>query len=278
MSVPYSKRLQFLRKVDNLLECCSVPGEVICFEDEQIASCKVAYIVHAFYPDVAFRLFDKIQHTPQEFDIFITCPYEMPLYFYRDVFLRFPHAKLLQVQNKGRDILPWLLLNKRFDFSNYNAICKLHTKKSPHRSDSGEYGLKTAIEGLIKDRDTIASNISIVQTNKCMLASKNAMAVISKNEKTEKFTIFVNKLFHIVKKLHVNNYRNLKAIVPDINLSNLSFVAGTMFWYHPDSVRKLLSLDLQENIFEEEPIEPDGYIPHAIERLFGWSAGSIYEV
>jgi lipopolysaccharide biosynthesis protein len=279
MSVPYSKRLLILKKVETLLKQFNGYGnELFCLDTEQSNSKDVAYIVHAYYTNVAFQLFNKIENTKEEFDIYITCPRNSPPYFYQDVFLRFPYAKILHVDNKGRDILPWLKLNRTVDMSKYRAICKLHTKKSPHSKESGEYGLNTAINGLIKDSDTITKNIKITSDNKCMLASSNAIAVISEDEKTEKFTIYVNRLLYIVKKIHLNNSRNMKALVPDISLSNLKFVAGTMFWYNPESVKKLLDLDLQDSIFEEEPLEPDGNIPHAVERLFGWSSKSIIEV
>jgi lipopolysaccharide biosynthesis protein len=279
MSVPYFKRLSILNKLEILLKRFDkYGGELFSINFEQTISSDVAYIVHAYYPDIAFQLFDKIENTREKFDIYITCPYDMPVYFYQDVFLRFPNAKILHVENKGRDILPWLKLNRKVDMSKYKAICKLHTKKSLHSTESGEYGLTTAINGLIKDSDAITTNIHIVTKNKCMLASSNSIAVISENENTERFTIFVNRLLYIVKKLHRNNLRNMKKLVQGISVSNLKFVAGTMFWYSPVVVENLLALNLKDEIFENEPLNSDGNIPHAIERLFGWSAKNIFEV
>lgn len=252
-------------------------NDLFFIEDFELAG-EVAFIVHAFYPDIAFRLFDRIAETQIGYDIFITCPRNMPEYFYFNVFLRFPYAKILHVDNKGRDILPWFKLNEVVDFTKYTAICKLHTKKTSHSLECGEYGLKTAIDGLIKDSSVIASNIQTVRDKKCMLASSNAIAVISKNSKKEKFTIFVNRLFFIVRDLHKNNILNIKKLVPGINLSKLKFVAGTMFWYHPNTVKDILALDINDDMFENEPLSEDGNLPHAIERLFGWSAKNIVEV
>jgi lipopolysaccharide biosynthesis protein len=279
MSVPYSKRLSILSKLKERLELFNkFDNSLLSIDSDLVDYNNVAYIVHAYYPDVAFQLFNKIENTKEGFDIYITCPFDAPDYFYQDVFLRFPHAKILHVENKGRDVLPWLKLNRVVNMERYNAICKLHTKKSLHSTASGEYGLNTAIYGLIKDDTTISKNIDVVTTKKCMLASSNAMAVISENEETEGFTIFVKRLLHITKKLHVNNLRNMRKMVPGISFSGLKFVAGTMFWYHPDAVKNLLELNIKDSIFEEEPIAPDGNIPHAIERLFGWSAKDIVEV
>lgn len=280
MAVQYTKRLSILNKLEKTLNQFNrFENKLLCIDSDQItSSCNTAYVVHVYYTDVAFQLFSKIENTKEEFDIYITCPYEMPDYFYKDTFLRFPHAKILHVENKGRDILPWLKLNRVVDMSRYSSICKLHTKKSPHSAVSGEYSLNTAINGLVKDSATISRNIDIVSVKKCMLASSNAIAVISEDETTEKFTIYVKRLLYIIKELHSNNLYNMRAIVPETSFSSLKFVAGTMFWYHPDAVKDLLKLNITDSIFEEEPIAPDGNIPHAIERLFGWSAKDIVEV
>ena len=46
---------------------------------------------------------------------------------------RFPRARTLRYPNRGRDVLPFVHLVNAGVLDGYQAVCKIHTKRSPHR-------------------------------------------------------------------------------------------------------------------------------------------------
>lgn len=52
------------------------------------------------------------------------------------------------------------------------------------------------------------------------------------------------------------------------------FPAGTIFWYRPNALKRLLQYDIKKFDIPKEPIESDGTILHAIERSIAYIAFS----
>ena len=53
---------------------------------------------------------------------------------------------------------------------------------------------------------------------------------------------------------------------------HFEFPKGTMFYARPAALRPLVDLGWKWSDFPAEPIEPDGTILHALERMFAFSA------
>jgi lipopolysaccharide biosynthesis protein len=69
---------------------------------------------------------------------------------------------------------------------------------------------------------------------------------------------------------NVSKLNNLctEACLKDGNLQ-FPFVAGSMFWFKPNSLRILLSLDIDAMSLEYVDDQTDGTLAHAFERFFG---------
>lgn len=212
---------------------------------------KIAYIIHGFYEDLIPELLNKIRHTKEKFDLYITLPRNIPDYIYSSILRCNLHAYFLHVDNIGRDILPWILLNKQFDFKKYDAVCKLHTKKTNYDKEYGNYVKNKSICSLIKDRETIENNIKLIRDGNSMIIPKY--------------------LKYNLKENIGSNESCIRSLCPkDIDLTNYYFGAGTMFWYDPKIINKIFDINItNSSSFQEEPIADDGTFVHAIERLFG---------
>jgi lipopolysaccharide biosynthesis protein len=226
-------------------------SKIVSFASKPINN-KIAYIIHGYYFDILEDILNFISNTKQPYDLYVSLPRDTPTKVYASILCTNPYANILHVDNIGRDILPWLQFNSLIDFNQYEAVCKLHTKKTLWNKKSGDYVRNINFQELISSSSVIDKNIQKLQNN-------TQLGIIG--AKTLKFSL--NDWIG-------SNYNNLKNIYnKDIDIKKHFFIAGTMFWYKPQSINNILDLKIDNNIFEREPIERDGHVPHAIERLFG---------
>ena len=68
-----------------------------------------------------------------------------------------------------------------------------------------------------------------------------------------------------------NNYEIASSLAKELSVESLprsfNFPIGTMFWARQGSLRKLYEMNIKWNMYPPEPIDYDGTILHAIERL-----------
>src|SRR6266508_5207520 len=95
--------------------------------------------MHAFYADLLPELFDQIARIPAEYDLLVTNatggPLEVP-----EGMGRLRHARVFDVENHGRDILPLVSLANAGYLDSYAVVLKVHTKRSPWRAAHGALG------------------------------------------------------------------------------------------------------------------------------------------
>jgi hypothetical protein len=213
----------------------------------------LAVVIHIFYED----LFEEIKnylHNLTHFDLYISIQKSKSGLKDR-IFASFPDAKILYIENRGRDILPFIYIYRNISLLNYKYLLKIHTKKSPHLEDGSTW--RTDIY-----RKLLGSSETI---NSAMLAldSNPAIGIIGPKGHVLDYRFFWE-----------NSKRRTEELVKRVGISlkenySFSFVAGTMFWAKPDALRylSLLPIDLQE--FEFEPLGIDGALVHALERFIG---------
>lgn len=218
---------------------------------------KIAYIIHAHYPGILRLILDKVSETPCPFDTYISVtPELLNVFKVADIYNIIKNVVIIPVENRGRDIYPWLKVNKQFDFSKYDAVCKLHTKKTPHSLNYGELVRNMCVQGLIGSSDIIESNINTIINGVTMIAPKGLKKRVDPNEYNQKPNVaLLNKLF------------------PDIDFekNEYYFSAGSMFWYDPKTLMSLFDFEkyTDDYYFEPEPINVDYETPHLFERLLG---------
>ena len=214
----------------------------------------IAVILHLFYTE----LFDEIRATLDNlggnFDLYVSLP-ETKAEYIETIKGFYPDAHVLIVENRGRDLAPFLEFLKVVLPLDYDYLLKIHTKETIHRLDGDEWR-----------RDVFCK----------LLGSKDHLQTIS--------TVFSNNpsLVMIGPKDHVLNARYYmgsnreklqsllyKAGYPQALPESFSFVASTMFWAKPGIFAPLLKMGIEPENFESEPLPSDGCLPHALERFLG---------
>jgi lipopolysaccharide biosynthesis protein len=216
----------------------------------------LAIVVHVFHYELWEEIAAALRHIPQSFDLYCTVirreGYD-PLV--ADIQARFPNARVLCFPNHGRDIFPFVHLVNSGIFSNYAAVCKLHTKKSVHLED-GDRWRSELIQGILP------SSVQIRAFLDAFLAEPNIGAVVSDSN------LMAHPHLWGVNRPRVTDELGRVGIAAD--RYKLSFPGGSMYWIKPEALGLLQSMNFCAEDFEREEGQLDGTLAHAIERIMGF--------
>jgi len=222
-----------------------------------------AIVVHIYYEDAWPDIAEVLKRVGLSFDLIVTTvPGRERLI--EAVRRDFPHADIETMENRGRDVRPFLVLLERGQLDRYRYVCKVHGKKS---SDGGR---KSHMGALWRRRlllDVLA-------------APSLADAIVERFERDPSIGMIGPRVFRLPSKLYsedrcwsINRPMVLKLAarmgVPAERFQ-LDFFGGTMFWVRPEALCPLRELSLAD-AFPEESGVLDGGIEHATERLFATS-------
>ena len=179
-----------------------------------------------------------------------------------------PNAKILQVENVGYDLWPFLTALRSVNIEEYDYVLKLHTKNSHKTRFSipnfiykgsflkGFFWRDELLRALTSTKKQFAKNIKkLTQNPKIgMIASKTFFIKLSDFMKED--TVLLDEL-----KTRLN-----------IKSSYNKFIAGTMFIIKADILKKLVESDLtkEDFIIEQNTYSSgnEGTLVHSIERIF----------
>ncbi|EJO95119.1 hypothetical protein A471_03555 [Ectopseudomonas mendocina DLHK] len=219
---------------------------------------RLAVVIHAYYPDVLRDILAYLQQVEGvPLQLYLSCPTDKSR-ITRGLLAGSRHPwHLEEVNNRGRDVLPFIKLLPRIVADGHSLLLKVHTKKSPHRDD-GETWRRDLYDKLL---------------------TENAMRQALDHFSRAPITGILGPAGHLVPMSFYwgSNARRVEGLAcrlgvePD-DLGALNFVAGTMFFAQTRAFLPLLNLALEEDSFEEEAGQVDGTLAHALERAFSVSA------
>ncbi len=218
---------------------------------------RFAVVVHLFYIEMWDEIAAHLKAQTFDFDLYLSyvklkSHTEDP----KDIVLReFPDAVVHAMPNHGRDIYPFLHFANAGLLDGYDAICKLHTKKSPHRTD-GDVWRQALISGILGD-PTVTE------------------------ERLERFVAAIDTGFWVADGQHYtgtewwgSNHLQTKQLLDRLEIpmdaNALEFPAGSIYWLKPTVLQLLEALELGPQDFHPEAQQLDGTTAHAIERLLGY--------
>jgi lipopolysaccharide biosynthesis protein len=222
------------------------------------ASPRPCAVIHAWYPEVLGELLDALRASTLEWRLVVTTAPEHETAM-RTVLDNNGLAYELEVlENRGRDILPFLHVADRLLDEGVQIVLKLHTKRSTHRED-GEAWRRELVERLLApgraprlatafDRDP-------------------ALGLIAAEGHIQPLGHYLGANRDTLDYLAVRLGIDTRYISDDA-----AFVAGSMFWARLPALRPLLDALLEHQEFEQELGQVDGTLSHAIERMIAPAA------
>lgn len=218
-----------------------------------------AVILHAYYEDLACELVEKyIAQHQDKLDLIITMRSDVKLSTLEKIKSSFSNVFFVMVDNRGRDIRPFIKALKVADGFGYKFICKVHTKKSPHRVD-GQQWRESLFDDLLISREHVSAIINHFEhhDDTGIIAPKNSITDLSIPEINLGNRYWLEKLF-------------ARMGTPELSKTfKTSFPAGSMFWFRKDALDALGSNLLDEEEFELEAGQLDGTLAHSVERVTG---------
>jgi hypothetical protein len=219
------------------------------------APADVAILAHVFYPDFWEEIAPLLAAQTFGFDLFVTLTEGPTTPALRArIVAAHPGAQVWVLPNHGRDIWPFIHLVNAGVFTPYRALCKLHSKKSPHRGD-GDQWRQSLIGGILGDPVRTATRLA-------RFVADDAAG----------FWVADGHAYHGDDWWGINRAQGLALLARagiETGAQPLAFPAGSIYWVKPQLLDALRGLGLAADDFEPEQALVDGTLAHAMERSLG---------
>jgi lipopolysaccharide biosynthesis protein len=216
---------------------------------------RIAVVLHLHYEELWPEIHQVLASIEEPFDLFVSVQHNASRSIEREIRSAFASARVLRFENRGRDLLPFIALINSGVLFNYELVCKVHSKRSPHRNDgdrwrttllSGVLGNKALVEDIVQGFETDA-DLGIVVAQGQIYGAREEHWVDNRDRVVE-----------LGGRIGIER-------VP----TGSTFPGGSIYWIRPFLLRTIAALKLTANDFEPEPIAVDGTTGHAVERLIG---------
>ena len=212
-----------------------------------------------YYEELIEDIINKTNNIPVKFDLFITI---ISPNFYRFLdsyiknFSKCDYYEILIVENKGRDVLPFLTQIKP-KYRHYKYICHIHTKKSNTAPKIGFLWRNYLFNNLL-------GNINITSE------------ILNDFENNKKLGFIFPETFHgIIQAFYIltDGTKYWMDVLSSklfgfYSLGKLTdFPAGNMFWAKIRAIYQIFECELSE-YFPKEGEQTNDTIMHAIERIW----------
>ena len=224
----------------------------------------VAIILHCYHEELVPEMIDRyVQPHAENTDLFVTLRPDATLDCVKYIQRAVQNVFFIQEENRGRDVRPFLLALRQLAAMGYAYGCKIHTKKSPHRDDG---------EGW---RDRLTNSLLGAASSVCearnLFSKKDPLGILSPVGSTTDLS---------VPDINQNNRIWLDNLLTKLGRHDLAgsyqltFPAGSMYWFRVAALAGLDSVVFPEDAFELEVGQLDGTLAHAIERLISLYAST----
>ncbi len=224
-----------------------------------------ALVVSLFYADKTLaKNLEYLRSVPDNVDVFIVAKHMNVADAVSDYIGKYQLEWKVKVaeQNRGRDISA-LLIEAKAVFDKYEYVGFIHDKKT-----SGNAGVDLIgddfndilFENIIGRAGYINNVISLFEDNP-------RLGLLSAPE------IVHSTYFALLGDEWTNDYENTLALADRIGMvlkidrNSIPYVLGTAFWCRSKALRKLVEYPWKYTDFPEEPLDMDGTLNHAIERI-----------
>lgn len=224
----------------------------------QMPRVRTAILAHAYHIELLDEILACRDVLPELVPLHLTVPTERVDLLRRRV-EGLPAIIVHPCENRGRDIAPFLEVLGSGALDGYDAVLKLHTKRSLHLRD-GEIRRKLLFDMLCGERNAALTALTAFEDNRTGMVGWSCC--------------FRTRPFYWMR-----NAARVREITARMGIGGdvrLGFFEGSMFWFRPAAFAALIGLKLASRDFEVEALQLDGTLHHAIERCFtlaAWAHG-----
>lgn len=233
---------------------------------------KTAIAVHAYYPDIFKEILRRVERLPPGYRLFVTTVPEHQREISQSLDQCGRLCRLWTFENLGRDVLPFLKIFPHIQADGFEAVIKVHTKRSPHRKDGNRW-LEDVLSSLLDPH--------CVERAAKVMAEDPSLGLVG----PEGHYLPLSS-YYSANEMAILRIAAELGVVPEA-FSNLGFFAGTMFTARLSALEPLVSLGFTDADFEIEAGQKDGTLAHALERWLSMapavsnyrvsSSGNLYE-
>lgn len=222
----------------------------------------LAVVLHVFYPDLLPELLSQLRVIDVPFDLIVTNASGAPLDLSGSGAPQ--STRVMDVENRGRDIWPFLQVVQAGLLDGYEAVLKLHTKKSPQGvattlgASTGEEWRDQLVGSLLASEQTFRRAYDTVTTGPGGLACHDASVAGPEAWSTDRRAVR-----HLARRIGVR-----------CPAAALRFPAGSIYIMRGNLVPVLKGLRMSADDFEGEHLAAYTTTAHAVERLMGYVARS----
>jgi len=232
-------------------------SEAVISSSSPVFKESLAVILHAYYLDVLEDILDRVRKLTCPFHLFLTVPTDRSTAARKLLAKHQINGTVIECQNRGRDVLPFLKALRLAQGYGYEIILKLHTKKSLHRVD-GDAWRDDIYEQLTKP-DQVQHVIAAFKNNP-------VLGLVGPDRHIVSMDTYIGSNRKSIMELA----RHMGVHSEDV-IMGIPFIAGTMFFARIAALEPLIALRLNDFDFDEEAGQTDGTLAHAIERAIAIS-------
>lgn len=219
---------------------------------------RVLVVAHVFYPEIWPDLARRIRLIPVPYDVVVTLVEGASAGLLDQIVAEFPGVVIETLPNRGRDMWPLARVTELGLVGDYDAVLKLHTKRSVHRLDGAAWRDRL-LDSLCPSPEGIALILELLKEEPAVGMVAPAGAVLGRE--------FWGGNAVLVEALAA---RTGVTLDPD----SVWFPGGSMFWSRPEHLNRLRDTALTAEDFEHDLIVLDSTTAHALERFLGVLVGS----
>lgn len=223
--------------------------------------CRLAVLVHVFYPDLLDELLSQLTTIPVDFDLLVTNATGYALQLDSAAAGNVRHSLVLDVDNHGRDIWPMAQVVNAGLLDPYELVLKVHTKRSAWREShdvlagSGGEWRESLLSGLLGTRQNVEQIVGA-------FAEQPDLGIV-----TADGSLAGPEHWGADLGLTRELLRRLELTVDDPD--RLQFAAGSFYWTRAFVLQGLRAFQFSAADFDAEGGHIDGTTAHAVERAIG---------
>lgn len=215
---------------------------------------RFAIVLHLYHMDLIESIHGYMRNLIADHDVFVSvkslADRRLAVRFFEEHHVR---AFVFVHPNIGRDVGPFVSLLNSGLLDRYDAVCKIHSKKSVYHGAGGQW------------RDELM---------KSLLGSSHTVLKILQAFKQEPGCGIIGPEHAYVcnARFWGGNEERLRRLAAETGIDDsrirLGFFAGTMFWFRPAALQALRDRSIALAEFDPEAGQFDATLAHVIERLF----------